>query len=479
MVRMRRLFAALILCVAFVGTAGATAPKSFQHIVVIVQENRTPDNLFYSFCAFVSCSTTPSSTQYDIATSNWLDNTSPGGVTQPFAAPLASTWGPAHNHPSFVKMCDANSTTHICAMDGAAGIKCEKGDGCPAKLSFAYVENSAGILDPYLRLAGHYGWANYMFQTNQGPSYPAHQFLFGGTSAPSAKDDHGGLFASENVMNTSELAGCSAPPDQLVQLINKDGIETTKNRIFPCFERTTLSDLLGDKGISWRYYALDDVGLTIWDAPNSIQHICVAGGGTCNGNLYTANVDTTPSDILKDIRNCNLRGVSWVTPIGANSDHADGNTGGGPEWVASIVNAVGNSTCKNSDGSSYWASTAVLITWDDWGGFYDHEPPTVLASPEGAYQYGFRVPFLFVSAYTPAKFVSNTRYDFGSILRTIEHNFGLKEGALTFADYRAASDLSAFYNFRLPPRTFTTIPTVKSAEDFINDKTPPTPPDDD
>jgi phospholipase C len=473
------LLATSIAWLAFSGAAGASR-INFQHIVVIVQENRTPDNLFYALCQYVTCSTNPTSTQYDIQTTNWLDNSSPGGFTQPSPVPLATLWGPRHAHRYFAIMCDANPMTHVCAMDGANGISCEHPSGCPAKSSFSYVDNSTGILDPYLRLAGYYGWANYMFQTNQGPSYPAHQFIFGGSSAPSAIDDHHGIFASENVQKTTEQAGCAAPADQRVQLIDNKGTENPKNTIFPCFERTTLSDLLGDKGVSWRYYAYDDDALSIWDAPNSIQHICVAGGGVCTGNLYTGNVDPTPADILNDIGNCNLRQVSWVTPLGAYSDHAGSLAdNGGPDWVASIVNAVGNSTCKNADGSSYWDSTAILITWDDWGGWYDHEPPTVLPSPEGAYQYGFRVPFLFVSAYTPPGLISNARYDFGSILRTIERNFGIQEGALTFADHRAANNLSAFYDFTLTPRTFTAIPSTRHATDFIHDKRKPTAPDDD
>ena len=72
---------------------------------------------------------------------------------------------------------------------------------------------------------------------------------------------------------------------------------------------------------------------------------------------------------------------------------------GGPSWVASIVDAVGTSKCKNPDGSSYWDSTAIIITWDDWGGWYDHEPPRIEPYPQGGYQKGFRVPLIVVSAY--------------------------------------------------------------------------------
>ena len=74
--------------------------------------------------------------------------------------------------------------------------------------------------------------------------------------------------------------------------------------------------------------------------------------------------------------------------------------------MANIVNAVGNSTCTNPDGSSYWNSTAIIVTWDDWGGWYDHERPMIEASPQGGYQMGFRVPLIVVSAYTPAGYIT-------------------------------------------------------------------------
>jgi phospholipase C len=117
--------------------------------------------------------------------------------------------------------------------------------------------------------------------------------------------------------------------------------------------------------------------------------------------------------------------------------------------------------------------------WDDWGAWYDHEPPTILAQPQGDYQYGFRVPFIFVSAYTTAGYIDNGRYDFGTIVRFIESNFGVTEGALGFADARATTNLSTFYNLASQPRAFVTIPTSKSIQDFINDNSPLTDPDDD
>ena len=453
--------------------------SSFQHVVVIVQENRTPDNLFQGLCSAPfgspsSCGTGPTNRGYNIQTKNWLNKGAPGGVIQPLSIPLANSYDLGHTHGAFKTQCDMNQAG-VCVMDNAAKVPCS--GTCPSQPQFRYVDNSTGILNPYLSLAKQYGWANQMFQTNQGPSFPAHQFVFGGTSAPSAGDDAAGIFASEN-MSGGKLAGCIASQGTLVQLITPSG-EDRNNRIYPCFEHNTLSDLL-PSGITWKYYA-PSAG-SIWNAPDAIQHICQPNqqyGGQCVGPEWVANVDLVPRDVLSDIQKCKLANLAWVIPKGQNSDHAGGSTGGGPAWVASIVNAIAQSACRNRDGSTYWNSTAILITWDDWGGWYDHQAPPTLSGPQGDYQYGFRVPLIVVSAYTPAGYISNNQYDFGSILRFVEMNFGIPEGALGFADARAANDLTDFFNLHLAPRPVVPIPSSKAVQDFLNDNSPATDPDDD
>lgn len=463
-------------------TAPASAQTTtFQHVIVVVQENRTPDNLFQGLCAVQTCSLSPGPGQYDIQTSDWLDNTSPTGTTNPTPVPLGVGYDLSHRHLAFEQMCDLNGGTGACAMDGAANVAClPKTQPCPTEPAFEYVDNSSGSVQPYLDLVQAYGWGNYMFQTNEGPSFPAHQFVFGASSAPSADDDHNGTFASENPGGSdfSSKAGCAASKTSRVPLINAQGVEFTK--IFPCFERQTLTDLLDAQGTTWRYYGIGANG--IWMAPNAISHICVAHGTKCTGSEWTSNVDLNPPDILSDIStNCNLRGVSWVIPDGANSDHMGHvQDTGGPSWVASIVNAVGTSPCTNPDGSSYWNSTAIIIVWDDWGGLYDHEPPTFEAYPEGGYQMGFRVPLIVVSAYTPAGFTSNSREDFGSIIRFIEQNFLNSEGTLTFADSRSSSDLTEFFPLGSNrSRPFHAIKAPLSERDFLTVKPSGVPPDDD
>jgi phospholipase C len=222
-------------------------------------------------------------------------------------------------------------------------------------------------------------------------------------------------------------------------------------------------------------------GGSIWTAPNSIREICQPDLGytECAGPEWTSNVSLAPANVLKDIAACKLASVSWVTPIGRNSDHSGSvNTTGGPSWVASIVNAIGAaSTCDR--GAGYWSDTAIVITWDDWGGWYDHQAPPISNPPQGDYQFGFRVPLLVVSAYTPRAFVSNKVHDFGSMLRFVEGVFNLGEGSLGLADARARNDLSNFFNFRAKPRAFQKVPAPLDANFFINDTRPPEPPDND
>src|SRR5580700_9464303 len=285
--------------------------SSFSHVIIIVQENRTPDNLFQGLCSSPfgtskSCSTSPTGSQYDIQTKNWLDKTSSTGTTNPITVSLDNAYDPRHTHGAFTSMCDKNSSG-ACKMDGGANNPCT--GTCPSKPPYHYVTNANSILNPYLTLATSYGWANYMFQTNQGPSYPAHQYLFGGTSAPSAADDAVATFASENVSPevSGTLAGCIAAATTTVELIDTTG---ENQSIYPCFDHQTMADLFDDINISWKYYT-PGFG-SVWTAPDAIEHICVPSqptGGTCTGTYFVSDVIKGPSDVLTAISKCDLAQV--------------------------------------------------------------------------------------------------------------------------------------------------------------------------
>lgn len=433
--------------------ASANAQVHFNHVVIIDQENRTPDNLFGSNPNFEP--------GVDIKTSG---TNSKHQTVQFTSVELADCYDLGHSHLSFQQAYAKG------AMDGSDKVEVKPGAGCVvgANPQFRYVDNSSGTVQPYFDLATQYGFANRMFQTNQGPSFPSHQFMISGTSAPTADST---LFAAENPAGVS--TGCSSAPGITVKMIAPNGKYST---MFPCFDHATLIDLLAGADLTWRYYAANSK--TILTAPNAISSICnvqeIDGKLTCTGSEW-ANVILKPAKVLTDISNCQLANVTWVTPTGQNSDHPYGNTGGGPAWVAAIVNAIGNSKC------GYWQNTAILITWDDWGGWYDHVPPYLIGQSDGwgeSYVYGFRVPLLVVSAYTPAGYVSTSNHDFGSLLRFTENNFGL--GLIGPGDWADsyADDLMEFFPLS-SPRNFNTIPAKYGADHFINSTEPELPADDD
>jgi phospholipase C len=407
---------------------------TIQHVVVIFQENRTPDNLFHGL---------PGA---DIADSGLNSK----GQTVPLTPiHLAAAYDLDHSHKAFEQM------HHRGKMDGADKVQC--GGACPANPQFKYVNPSE--VTPYFQLAETYTFADRMFQTQQGPSFPAHQFIISGTSAPTATSD---LFAAENpfqqsgppAKSTFLISGCTAPADITVRMIDPSGLESTTQHT--CFEHPTLIDLLDFKKIDWRYYSVGDSWNAIWNGPSAIQHL--------RQGPDWAKVIPRPKQVLEDIANGQLPAVTWVIPSGRTSDHPLYNDGSGPSWVAAIVNAIGH--------SRYWIDTAIFITWDDWGGFYDHVPPPIYNS----YEYGFRVPLIVVSPYAKRGHVSHVTHDFGSILRFIEERFDLP--SLGYADSRA-DDLSDCFDFTQWPQQFRTIAAPLTAEHFLKDEAPPTDPDDD
>lgn len=469
---MRFFFRLLVLaCLALYFALFCSAQFAFpntpiQHIIVVVQENRTPDNLFLADQTLIQrgAHLTSSGSCY-------------GTRVQMTPWQLDACFDPSHTHTGgWIPSYDNGKMDGACSIPsvvnaGCALPACPDGNyaTCP---EYTYVPNTTydgvhGILDPYFEMAEQYGFANYMFQTNQGPSFPAHQFLFAGTSAPTAyPDSYYQWFAAENLALGGTVNGCIASEANFVREVGPSGTESKgytplepsgAAQGFPCYEHPTLSDLLTSTGISWKYYSSGFS--SIYTAPNAINHICQSSGagGKCEGaSFVNGQIVANDAQILHDLgvkdsttAACKLPQVSWVTPDGAWSDHP-GSPGsdGGPSWVAAIVNAVGgydNSGNKLSVQCGYWANTVVLVTWDDWGGFYDDVNPiqTIGQGTKGypagngngqSYVYGFRVPLIVVSQFAKPGYISGPAskptcpnyycHDFGSILNFIEYAFG-------------------------------------------------------
>jgi phospholipase C len=230
--------------------------------------------------------------------------------------------------------------------------------------------------------------------------------------------------------------------------------------VFPCFSYPTLADQLDTKKISWRYYAPaisgPDQGL-IWSAFDAIHQVRY-------GPDWTQHIISPETQVLTDINAGDLASVTWITPDLKNSDHALSLSTTGPDWVASIVNALGK--------SKMWRSTVVFVLWDDWGGWYDHVPPPYVDN-DGL---GIRVPLLVVSPFAKKGYISHVQYEWGSILKFIEQTYGMQPMAAS--DMRA-NPLTDCFDFTQQARPFSTIRTRHSGDEFRREVPSYRPPDDD
>jgi phospholipase C len=389
------------------------AGSPIRHIVVIMQENRTFDNLFNGF---------PGA---DSVQSGMSD-----GVSIPLqAVPLNDGRDLHHTHGDWWRDWDGGS------MDGFA-----RSDLNPPKLPYSYVPQAD--VQPYWDMARQYTLGDRMFQANTGPSFVSHQFMIAGQSAGVAENPDGPVW------------GCDADPSERAALIGPDG--TDLPGVFPCFDYPTLADRLDARGLSWRYYA-PSAGekFFILSAYQAVRHIRY-------GADWRGKVISPHTRILTDIANGELAQVTWVVPDWRHSDHP-GSGNEGPDWVASIVNAIGE--------SKFWDSTAIFITWDDWGGWYDHvKPPSV-----DAMGLGFRVPLLVVSPWARHGYVSHADHEVSGILAFIEKNFDLR--GLGARDARADRFADCF-DYKQTPPPFIPIATRVKAQTILNEVQSGAPDDD-
>jgi phospholipase C len=210
--------------------------------------------------------------------------------------------------------------------------------------------------------------------------------------------------------------------------------------------------------VTWKFYTppivLNKETAGNWDAFDAIK--AVRGSPE-----WATNVVSPDTVIFNDLKNGSLPAVSWVIPDAFNSDHPQEccinhrDVDLGPQWVTSLVNAIGQ--------SSYWNTCAIVILWDDWGGFYDHESPAFLRDDQGGL--GFRIPVLIVSPYVQPH-IEHTQYETASIVKFIEVNFQLS-GPLQEPDARAAPLTNAF-NFNQTPRPFQPIVSKYSRAFFLH-----------
>ncbi|MGC9993616.1 MAG: alkaline phosphatase family protein [Candidatus Cybelea sp.] len=437
-----------------------------QHVVLVVQENRSFDNLFATFPGAHGAT-------YGL----W--KTSGGDKKQKLrAGNLYLPTDITHCSAAFKVAYDGgkmdgfnDERKGVCGQDGKIG-------NSPKVGAYAYQYAKPSLIQPYWDIAEQWVLGDAMFQTQGSGSFTAHQDLIrGGTAVDGTASNPNGT--ESLIDNPSAMPwGCDAGKYTHTELITTSGKYDNEGP-FPCSDKfpsyasgdyETLRDLLDNAGVSWKYYTPCFIG-----SPSSCScgTICKGGAGATlnafdviypvrHGSEWGTNVSMPETNIFSDISAGTLPAVSWVIPEDKNSDHPgdhlQGGVDEGPQWVASVVNAMGQ--------SQYWDSTVIIVVWDDWGGLYDNAAPAFQDDYGGL---GFRVPMLIVSPYartgsgSQGGYISHTQYEFGSILKYIENNFNL--GSLGTTDKRTTS-IGDVFNYDRKPRQFKTIPSTLDAKYF-------------
>jgi len=426
-------------------SSGSAAPPPspvtpIQHVVLVIQENRTFNDFFATYPG--ADGTTTGQIEADSACGISKNETI--SLTE---SPLATKKDLNHSYPAY------RTARNGGAMNGFDQVPF--GNGIP-ECTYPYQYTNPDAIQPYWDMAQSYTLIEHMFTLQGSSSFTAHQDLVAGGTEIAPNEAIVDLPSCSNC-----IWGCDAPTGTKTSLITENDDYEPGAGPFPCFSYKTMAALLDAKSVSWRYYApqmccnIFGKLLSAYDAIDAIRH----GPDWTNGDISTPQ-----TNIFTDITNGKLQAVSWLIPTEPDSDHPGDPTDDGPSWVASVVNAIGN--------SSYWNSTAIVVVWDDWGGLYDNLNPNQV----GYGGLGFRVPALVISPYAKPGYIAKTYYDFGSILKFIENNWDL--GTLGAGDENATG-IGDCFNFNQAPLKFKTIPSERSQSYFMHEKPPNLPTDTD
>jgi phospholipase C len=395
-------------------------PGSIQHVIFLIKENRTFDNYFGT---------------YPLANGATMARDSAGNIVPLMHATddnghcdISHKWQAAH----MAYDCGSMDMFDLITNSGA---NCVKGTGVYANHSLTQFYQSD--IQNYWAYAQHFVLGDNMYSSLMGPSYPNHMFTVsaqsGGpaTGAGAVNNPTGGTD-----LNDTDGWGCDVTGNQVVDTLVSPAICTgpdygTLGSHSSCWSYTTLPDEINAStaGIDWRYYA-PQAGQSgyIWSVLNAFSQIR-------NNSTQWAKVLPWGS-LIADLMGTGtnpLQAVTWVTLPADCSEHAPNSVCRGENQTVLIANALMN--------GPYWCSSALFVTWDDFGGFYDHQAPT----QQDGYGYGFRVPLLIISPWAKAGVIDSTQYDFTSLLKFAENTFNLP--ALTMRDMFANDPRTKAFDF--------------------------------
>jgi phospholipase C len=390
--------------------AGLEGIHKIQHVVIIMQENRSFDSYFGTY---------PGANGIPVGVC--VPDPLNGGCARPFHDPNDKNYGGPHGHGAFTADLDGGR------MEGFVG-EAEQGEKCqtvkPSCSPCTEVVASAQCVDAmgyhdareipnYWTYAEDFVLQDHMYEPASSWSWPEHLYLVSSWSAVCEREKHWVENPLECVSAPEGPPNPDAQPDPYA----------TKS--LPWTDITYLLDHHQPTPVSWGYYIFEG------DEPDcesdeAMRCEPVKQGPRTPGiwnplvdfmdvreDHQTGNVQSLTNfyEAVGHPGTCALPNVSWITPNSKVSEHPPALISNGQAYVTTLINAVMRSPC--------WSSSAIFLSWDDWGGFYDHVVPPVI-DEQG---YGFRVPGLLISPYARTGYIDHQQLSHDSYLRLIEDDF--------------------------------------------------------
>jgi phospholipase C len=398
--------------------------SEIKHVVIFIKENRSFDNYFGKFPGATGATTGVTST---------------GAVVPLVPAPDVEASDLCHEASCTVTAINGGK------MNGFNLMQDSVQHYTPIPNLRSYVQFSENGIPNYWAYASTFTLADHMFSSISGPSFPNHLYTIAAQSA-GVNSSPFMLQPNGTYIETNTMWGCDLPAGWMVQVRSPSSKAVTT--AYPCFDFPTLGDMVdaahaSNPAITWRSYAPTQGQLGyVWNAYDAINHIR-------NGPDWSANV-VPDTQFITDAQSGNLPSLSWVVTDFQTSDHPPYSVCAGENDTVARINAV----MQGPD----WGSTAILVTWDDFGGFYDSVDPPQITT----YGLSIRLPLLIISPYAKPAYISHTVYSFESMLSFAENILGLDP--LMQADL-TANNLGDSFDFAqtpvppliLQPRTCPTI----------------------
>jgi phospholipase C len=394
---------------------------TIKHVVIVMQENHSFDNYFGTFPGAdgipglaghpgkVPCIPDPNA----------------GHCDRPYHDPQLSGDGGPHYYQDVLADIDHGKMDGYIRTveDTGSGLDTDR-LGCLVNLQQPLCVDVMGYHDQreipnYWTYAKNFVLQDHMFEPSKAWSLVSHLYMLSGWSAQCGNGYD--PFSCHTDIQFPELPPGETPLQQQVTGAALGLLTPANPAAPPVYGWTDITYLLHRYGVSWRYYIQQgtepdcELGqMTCTPIPQvittpSIWNPLPAFGDVRQTGQLGDVVDS--NQLFTDAARGTLPAVSWVVPSGDDSEHPPANIAAGQEHVTNVINAI----MKGPD----WASTAIFLAWDDWGGFYDHvAPPSA-----DAYGYGLRVPAMVISPYARRGYIDHQTLSFDAYLRFIEDDF--------------------------------------------------------